>query len=275
MILSLDFGASTVDSVRIKNGTICTIKTFESLDIATHDLSAFFRESGEDITGISRIRVTGGKSRIFPDEVFGISVSKVDEIEAIGRGGVFLFREESGVADGDFLVVSMGTGTCMVHVRATKGKLMCRHIGGTGVGGGTFLGLSREMLGETDIPHLLERFRRGDARKVDLSVGDIVGSGIGMISADVTASHFGKLARPIDFHKNDLAAGIVNFIGQTIGVLAVFSAASVQAKHIILTGKLTRIEEILDIILSIGKMYSVKMVVPKNAEYVSAVGAGM
>lgn len=280
MILALDFGASTVDSVRMQNGTIGAIQTFESLDTVTHDLSAFLNESGVDISGISHIRVTGGKSRTFPHEVFGIPVSKVDEIEAIGCGGMFLFRSERRRANGHFLVVSMGTGTCMVHVHAAVGRISCRHIGGTGVGGGTFLGLAREMLGETDVPRLLERFRRGDMRKVDLSVGDIVGGGIGMISADVTASHFGKLARSIDFHKDDLAAGIVNCIGQTIGVLAVFGAAEIRARSrctevpIILTGKLARIEEILDIILSVGKMYNVKMIVPRHAEYVSAVGAG-
>lgn len=273
MILALDFGASTVDAVRMKGGRIQAVETFESVETVTHDLAAFLRTSGVDLAGVSRIRVTGGKSRTFPDEIFGVPVEKIDEIEAIGRGGMLLFRAGKKV-NGDFLVVSMGTGTCMVHVRAKAGDIFCRHIGGTGVGGGTFLGLAREMLGETDISRLLDRFRRGDARKVDLSVGDIVGSGIGMISADVTASHFGKLSRSLDFHENDLAAGIVNFIGQTIGVLAVFGAASVGAKQIILTGKLTHIEEILDIVLSIGTMYGRKMKVPKYAEYVSAVGAG-
>ena len=56
---------------------------------------------------------------------------KVDEFHAIGKGGLFL----TGLTRA--IIVSMGTGTAFI-IADQNGE---KHIGGTGIGGGTLLGL--------------------------------------------------------------------------------------------------------------------------------------
>lgn len=61
---------------------------------------------------------------------------KVDEFYAIGYGGLYLLGKSSAI------VVSMGSG--IVYVKATENSIV--HIGGSGVGGGTLIGLSEKLL---------------------------------------------------------------------------------------------------------------------------------
>ncbi|KKT76949.1 MAG: hypothetical protein UW70_C0007G0006 [Candidatus Peregrinibacteria bacterium GW2011_GWA2_44_7] len=232
----------------------------------------FFERSTLDFKQIDRIFVTGGKSHLSPDSFGGVDIIRVNEIEAIGRGGEWLLHSMhlEGPKEG-FLTVSLGTGTCMVLSKNGQRT----HVGGTGVGGGTFLSLCRLLLKEKDPQKVISLFNEGDLRRVDLSVEDIVGRGIGRISSDVTASNLGKLAYgdEIDFTKADLAAGITNLIGQTIATAAVFAALAHKVDTIVLTGKLTRIQPIVDTILNVGQLYQRHMILPPQADFVSAIGA--
>ncbi|MEM1586198.1 MAG: hypothetical protein QXX99_03025 [Candidatus Bathyarchaeia archaeon] len=71
------------------------------------------------------IAATGGGSRFLGDEVLGIPLTRINEIEAIGFGGSTLSGKK------DCLVVNAGTGTALVILR--EGGRTIRHIGGTGV----------------------------------------------------------------------------------------------------------------------------------------------
>lgn len=277
--ISLDFGASTTDLIYWQDQKIKKIETLKSSSIS--QLEDFLKIKKIDLRKIDQISITGGKSRKFNSKIQGVPIKKVGEIEAIGKGGFWLLKEGFSPVPSTLdpiLVVSMGTGTCLVKAgyRGKKLKsLKCQHLGGTGVGGGTFLGLAKELLGEMDIPSLIKMFKQGKKENVDLSVREIIGGGIGIIKGSVTASNLAKLTREINFSKADLAAGIANLIGETIGVAAVFAARAEGIKKIVLTGKLTRIEKILETILEVGKIYRTEMIVPKNAEFVSAIGAGV
>ncbi|MFQ6075713.1 MAG: Fumble domain-containing protein, partial [Candidatus Bathyarchaeia archaeon] len=90
--------------------------------------------------------VTGGGSSHLPSTLSGIRINRVDELQATGAGGLAM----SGLKEA--VVVSMGTGTAILH--ATEAKTT--HLGGTGVGGGTLIGLSKLLIGETD-PEKLEQ----------------------------------------------------------------------------------------------------------------------
>jgi len=123
--------------------------------------------------------------------------------------------------------------------------------------------------------NLINLFKKGDKGKVDLTVLDIVGSGIGIVPSSATASNLGKLSGEIDFSKADLAAGIANLIGQTIAITSIFCAKAYNLEKIILTGKLIKIEKIMDVILETGKIYNMEFVIPEMAEFVSGIGAGV
>lgn len=273
-IVSIDFGGSTIDVARWNGTEFQALDFYEREDVDVSSLERFVAGIGLDLGEVQEIRVTGGKSHRDVEELEGVLVRHINEIEAIGAGGEWLLRQELGELSDNCLVVSMGTGTCMVAARGQE----FFHVGGTGVGGGTFLSLCQLLLNEASPEKLVELFKKGDRSKVDLSVKDIVGQGIGRVSEDMTASNLGKVVRgipEIDFSTSDLAAGLANLVGQTIATAATFAAKAEDLKTIVLTGKLTRIEPITNIIFEVGKLYERAIILPKSAEYVSAIGAAV
>lgn len=271
-ICSLDFGGSTLDVLQWHDGQIQRIDSYERSAFASVDLETLVDYAQLSVSDFDQIRITGGKSHLYVERFRGVPVVRVDEIEAIGRGGAWLLRSLFPDEE-NCLTVSMGTGTCMVAVRDQNFE----HVGGTGVGGGTFLSLCRFLLQEQDPAVLVQLFNEGDRRKVDLSVGELVGRDIGRINAQVTASNLGKLAygSEIEFTRADLAGGIVNLIGQTIATAAIFAAKAHQLPQILLTGKLTRIQPMVEIIRDVGQLYGCRIGVPPQGEFVSAIGAGV
>jgi type II pantothenate kinase len=278
VVYSFDFGGSTVDVARWEDCRLVSIHSYERPEVPTGSLSAFLE--AHPMNGAERFFVTGGKSHAFEDFIHGVPVVKVDEIQAIGRGGQALLHQHNhpnqpftvpSLLNEKALIVSMGTGTCLVKVEAGN----CTHLGGTGVGGGTFLALCHLLLHEKNPMRLVELFRKGDPTKVDVSVGEIVGHSIGRISQDHTASNLGKIGfrETIEFEPADLAAGILNLVAQTIGIAAVFAARSESLKTLVLTGKLTRIDPILTIVSQMAREQGFKVVVPEKAEAVAAIGA--
>ncbi|MEM2594012.1 MAG: Fumble domain-containing protein, partial [Candidatus Bathyarchaeia archaeon] len=232
---------------------------------ALRTLNSFIRKIDEELRGrIGVVAASGGGSRFIGEEAFGLPVKRIDEITAIGLGGLLLANRDEG------LVVSAGTGTAIVAVY--NGGRTIKHVGGTGVGGGTVLGLSRRLLGLSIFEDLENMALKGDAGRVDLTVGDIVGGPIGIIPADATASNLGKLT--CKSKAEDVAAGIFNMVSQTIGVLAAMAAKAYDLENsIILVGMLPKSKIVSKIICETIKMFGAEVVVPGDCEYASALGA--
>ena len=127
------------------------------------------------------------------------------------------------------LLVNMGSGVSVVRV---DGEDDFRRVGGTACGGATFLGLARALSGVSDFDDLISLAARGDASRVDKTVGDIYGddgcADLGM-PPQFTAAHFGKLAgQPTNGHMRaaapdtaaDMAAALLKMVAQASVVLA-------------------------------------------------------
>ena len=153
--------------------------------------------------------ITGVGASFPSGDLLGIKTVHVQEFLATGLGGLFL----SGVAHA--VVVSMGTGTAFVDAR----QEVVRHIIGSGVGGGTILGLANSILNVRDFDLLMELASGGSLQRVDLNIGDISRVEIPGLSMDTTASNFGKLAD--DASREDLALGIFNLVFQSVGTMLI------------------------------------------------------
>jgi len=73
-------------------------------------------------------------------------------------------------------------------------------VGGSSLGGGTFLGLCRALTGCSSFQEALSLAHKGKGSKVDLLVNDIYGrdySSLGL-SGDTIAASFGKLVKMVD-----------------------------------------------------------------------------
>jgi len=264
LIIGLDIGASMTKGVLMDNSSI--IKSFSTLTSdsvvsALKVLKALLRnKQGVKLV----IAASGGGSRKIRKELLNLPVIRVDEIQAIGIGGLTLAGKSKG------LIINAGTGTAMV-VAYNNGERVI-HIGGTGVGGGTILGLSSRMLGIDEFEEIERLAKRGDASNVDLTVRDIVGGPVGIIPADATASNFGKLHASAS--REDVAAGIFNMVCQVVGVIGAMAAKAYGLEgHVIITGGLVKSRLASKIISDTMKLFSVRPLIPENCEYCTAVGA--
>lgn len=208
-----------------------------------------------------KVVLTGGGSRRIKHADFPQPCSRLDEINAIGNGGVWLAKQR------DVFVVSIGTGTAMVSVKAGKS----RHVGGTGIGGGTLHGLSTLLL---QLPlEKVERIGKGD-RNLDLTVRDIVGSGIGKVPGHATASNFGKAKQASS--NPSIASSLLRMVAESIGVLAYFAAKTVgQEKRILVCGRVAMNGVVKDQITGTVKMLGGKARIPAKAEFCAAIGAAI
>ena len=214
-VIGIDVGGSTTKIVGYTDGgkliSVLKVEAADPLTSAYGALGKFINENNLTLPEVKQIILTGVGSSLFKKEVYGIPTSKVDEFEAIGLGGLALSGKQEG------LIVSMGTGTAFVRA----GKDGIRHIGGSGVGGGTVLGLCSKLCGATSFKTVVEMAAGGSLQRVDLNIGDISKGIIPTLSADTTASNFGKMEDGASH--NDLAIGILNMAFQTIGRMAVLA----------------------------------------------------
>ena len=88
-----------------------------------------------------------------------------------------------------------------------------------------------------------------------------------------TASNFGKMLDTS--HNEDIALGIINLVYQVIGMLAVFAARSRNIDRVIVTGSGSHNPLGQDILNAITTLYAIVFEYPENAEYTTAIGAGL
>lgn len=224
---AIDFGGSVTDVVVRRAGQPDVLRIESTVERpAVDDVLRLVREAGGDHVGM--IAVTGGRSGSLPDQVRGIPLVAVDEATSTAAGAV-----RTGVPT-PTVVVSLGTGTGIVLARPPEEP---QRLIGSGVGGGTLVGLARLLLGTEDIEEIGALVRKGDPARCDLSVGDIVGGGVGPVHADATASHFGRLTRRDgSTSREDVAAALVRLVGQTALRLSIDSVLAHQAVGVVLVG---------------------------------------
>jgi type II pantothenate kinase len=263
MIVGIDIGGSTTDAVVLENGGlhVVTIEANDPVAAAAGALGKLIAEFGISLEDIERVAATGAGARVLADSLLGRPVIKVNEFTAIGVGGTSLAGMDQA------LVVSLGTGTAIVSV--TPGKI--QHFSGTGVGGGTLLGLAKHMLGVVTIERLEELARKGDLRRVDLTVRDIAGGPIGDLPPGTTAANFGKVGA--DATPEDKALAIMNMIVESIGVLSLASARACGQENIVLTGKLSRLFRFMQEAKRLDFPFGRRFVIPEHADYATAIGA--
>jgi type II pantothenate kinase len=263
MIVGIDIGGSTTDAVITSNGDIhvVTIEANDPVAAAAGALGKLIGDLGLRLEQITRVAATGAGARALAEMLLGRPVVKVDEFTAIGIGGTSLAGKKQA------LVVSLGTGTAIVSVRDNK----IEHFSGTGVGGGTLLGLSKHMLGVSTLETLEAMAERGDLSRVDLSVRDIAGGPVGDLPPGATAANFGKVSA--DATSEDKALAIMNMIVEVIGVLSLASARACRQQDIVLTGKLTRVFRFMQRLKRLDFVFGRGFVIPEHADYATAIGA--
>ena len=266
MVLGIDIGGSTTKVVGLRDGELVGTLQVRADDQITSLFGAignFLLRYSATLGDVSLIALTGVGASFIDEPIFGIETRKVDEFLAIGHGALNLSGLEEAI------VVSMGTGTAFV--RACKSGIS--HLGGSGIGGGTIIGLASKILGKSDIDAILELAKTGKLENVDLSVRDIIGREIPSLPLNLTAANFGKIKSTAS--ESDLALGIINMVFQTAGMLAVFAARNDTISDVVMTGTLTMFPQAEGVQLAFSSFTDLKFTIPPNAVFATAIGAAV
>ncbi len=267
IVIGIDVGGSTTKIVGLRAGEMFSPLMVKASDPKSSIYGAFGRfldENGLVLADIEKIMTTGVGSAFVEEGIYGIPTERVDEFRAIGRGGLYLTRLQHAI------IVSMGTGTAYVAAKHTSAV----HMGGTGIGGGTLLGLSNRMLNIRDFDSLLAMAQGGDLTNVDLLVGDLTNNKeLPNLPANTTASNLGRISDLAS--KSDLAMGIINMVFQAIGINAVLCSRIEKTQDIVLIGSVTEVPFTRTIFSQLEPLYGVRFLLPENAEFATSTGAAL
>ena len=265
-VLGIDIGGSTTKIIGYRGGEIFSpflVKASDPRASLYGAFGKFLSENNLTLSDIESVMMTGVGAEDAQTEIFGVRSRRIEEFLAVGRGGLFLSGLDSAI------VASLGTGTAFVAADSSG----VRHMGGTGIGGGTLLGLSGRMLNVRSFDDIINLAKSGDLNNIDLHIRDISREKIETLAAAITASNFGKIS---DLATNgDLALGIINIVFQTIGIMAAFTAKNVSTENIVLTGNLTHVPQAEEIFKGVGALHGVNFIIPEHSEYATATGAAL
>ena len=256
--IGIDRGASFTDFAVIESGSLAKTLSIEKRDwqsiVSAYDrLVDQYQTYHTVFTGAT----AGMPARIKKE------IQLISEIDAIGFGGSALANYS------DCIVVSIGTGTAIVHFS----KREARHVAGTGLGGGTIKGLSSIICGLEDPLEIETRALKGDPSKINLTISDLGYEGLSFLSSDMTASNFAdvKSDKP-----EDMAAGILRLVGETVGIIASLCAREFNCPdRIVVVGKVANSQFIRHTIDLVGKLYQTQFTFPEDPGYATVYGAAM
>lgn len=277
MVLGIDVGGSTTKIVGFRRTPDGSRVLMPPLFVRATDpitsiygaLGRYTAENGLALSDIQRIMTTGVGSSYLSGPIYSLECRSVPEFAGVGLGGLYLSGLEEAV------VVSMGTGTALVHAkRNSDGSTAIDYLGGTGIGGGTLLGLTKKMLGVDTIAHVEQLCEGGDLSKIDLTIKDITQQGqFPEMNANLTASNFGNLSDMADSH--DIALGIANMVAETIFMMAIFAARSKGISDIVLTGNLTTLAPIRRVFEDLATNFGARFIIPENSSFGTVIGAAL
>ena len=265
-IIGIDVGGSTTKIVGFQGDKMIAPQFVKASDPLTSLFGAFGKFTAQnniELEDIEKVFLTGVGSSYITKPIYGLSCERVPEFDCIARGGIYL----SGLKEA--IVVSMGTGTAILYADNEGNQ---HYFGGTGVGGGTVVGLSRKMLGMNQIEHIVEIAKEGSRDRVDLKIKDMF-DGNSALAGNMTASNFGKVS---DMASNgDIALSIINMVFETAAMLGIFAARSKNLHDIVLTGNLTSIPQAKPIFEDLQKIFDMNFIIPEHAQFATAIGAAL
>ncbi|HHY55036.1 MAG TPA: Fumble domain-containing protein [Chloroflexi bacterium] len=269
---AIDFGISNTDVVVQRDGKWLTWSQPYTADPDEASVRALLTTGGVALDELPYLAVTGGRHRVLPAQIGATPIIKINEVQAIGRGGQALLALEDDARRTPLMVASCGSGTALVKAEGDH----YAHVSGSAVGGGTMLGLARLLLGTMD-PLEIERLAvQGDRNGVDLSLADVITGPIGSLPADATAVNFGRLGRA-SFHgevsRADLAAALVNLIAQTIALITINASRAHACQRVVLIGHMLDMSSFRAVVALVGQYYAAELQVVEQPGYATAIGA--
>lgn len=252
---------------------------------------------------IDTVCATGGGSYKFEEDIkskLGIDLHKIDEMDSIIYGIHYIDKynpqKECYYLDEPlddsrcvkvpydfsrpypYLVVNIGSG---VSILAVKSLTDYDRIGGSSIGGGTFLGLCCELTNCKTFDEAIRLAEAGSSPKVDKLVRDIYGGDYSKfnLSGDTVASSFGHM-NLLEKHKKakreDKARALLEMVTNNIGLIARMCAVIEGIDRVVFIGNFLRVNKLSMKLLSYALHYwskgALKALFLEHEGYFGAVG---
>lgn len=255
--IGIDIGTSNIKIIETDENLKIKNKIILEKMLPEKALEKFINEKNINLDNTEKIIVTGVGANNMKVQYLNTPIEKVPEFIATGSIG----EEEK------FIVASIGTGTAFI--KNENGDMA--HLGGTGVGGGTLINLSKKIEPQINFEYIKNIELTGSLKNVDLTIQDVTTEEIKTLPKDTTAVNFGKLNEKAT--NDDVILGIINMVFETVGVMAALAAKGSNITNIIAIGQIANIPYARKVLDKIEKLHNVKFTIPQNAEYGTAIGA--
>ncbi len=262
-LVAVDFGLTSTKVLAQVGGLQRRALFASTLPITPAVLRAALAAVDLDLQSCRRVAVTGSQHAKLGDSADGVPLLHVNEAQAAGVGALDAMQLQQA------LVVSAGTGTAMIAARS----LGCKHVFGTAVGGGTLAGLGRLALGLSDPREIDALAIRGNPAGADLTIVDAVGQALNYLPEDMTAVNLGRVGRGATPSREDLAAGLVTLVAQTISLIAISTARAEAVSPIVFVGNLLSMPAMRAACDRVASLYGTTFVYAAAGAFVGARGA--
>lgn len=270
LILGLDAGSSSTKLMAMTEDGAKFIVPMRMGPMTDHKsfcaaLSRFAADNSMTVEDdFAYVAVTGGRATHVGEEILGVPVRRINEINAMSTGALRFSSRKKGV------VVNMGTGTAMVY--AEEGKEP-QHIFGSAVGGGTLMGLGSRLIGSANYTEIVHLASKGDRTHADVSIADMDFEDVDTLDPRMTLSNFGKLRPEDGVEAKDTAAALVNLILEVVGTEAMLACRSVNCDTAIVAGTLADLPGSRETFDLFEKLCGIKFVKAGMPSFVTAAGA--
>lgn len=218
----------------------CVLQLFKSSEI---EAAIKFLKAQCDSAQVDFFLTGGGArylaARLHVDLGEANRVVLVDEMRALNTGLRFCL----GTVDYPTLAVNIGSGVSILQV---EGPRAFTRVGGSSLGGGTFMGLSRLLTGVTEFKQLVSMAKVGSTigNQIDLTVGDIYSGGYDAVGlqAGVIASSFGAVPRATassDLRPEGIIFSLLRMISFNVAQIAAIFGQRLGINSICVLGGLT------------------------------------
>ena len=181
---------------------------------------------------ITQLCITGGKAKQL-EQLLSSSykIVELNEFEATLAGVRYILKEEKRAIN-NFVLTNIGTGTSIHYVHD---KQYVR-AGGTGVGGGTIMGLSKLLTNIDHFEDVIPLTKIGSRNSLDITVRNLWRDYY-PLDNNLTASNFGKATiTDSNYSSSDILATVQGLVGEVVTALSLQFAEAKNIDHIIYIG---------------------------------------
>ncbi|MFF2752827.1 type II pantothenate kinase [Psychrobacillus sp. NPDC058041] len=221
---------------------------------------------------LASICLTGGRAEQLKKYLLSQNdIPYIVEFDATMAGVMYQLKQENIHCE-KAIIANIGTGTS-IHLMNGESH---RRLGGTGIGGGTLIGLGQVLTGITSYEEMINLSKSGSREFIDILVSDIYESNKLPLNGSLTASNFGGVALKSTENKShaDYLSGLQGIIGEVVASLCIQAADAHNVNRVIYIGSTLENNDLLKkIIQSYTNLKEKEPIFLEKHGYSGAIGA--